>query len=225
MSATTVSRSWPAERRGVDVDADRLPRGEQMEAVADPAAEVEHAPRTELRLGQRVGRDMALPRRIEAPGRGHDTLAGDPHGRSLADRVRVRCGPRGSRSPSWPRSRSLGVVLRLSLLGDSLVADELSTRWMITAGGLWDVIAKVYTRRGDHAAAVVRALVAHHAGRAHATELLRLPSLLGGHGHDPAGLRGRRADGRAPARLCSAPRSPRSRRSCSSTRPRPAATR
>src|SRR5918997_2957510 len=39
----------------------------------------------------------------------------------------------------------LGVALRLPLLNDSLVADELSTRWMITAGGLGDVIAKVHT--------------------------------------------------------------------------------
>ena len=45
MSATWVSRSWPGERPGVDVDADGLARGEQLVAVADAAAEVEHAAR------------------------------------------------------------------------------------------------------------------------------------------------------------------------------------
>ena len=60
----------------------------------------------------------------------------------------------------------LGVVLRLSLLGDSLVADELSTRWMITAGGLGDVIAKVYTDAEITPPLSFVLVVAHHAGRA-----------------------------------------------------------
>ena len=51
------------ERLRVEIDADRLARREQVEAVADAAAEVQHAARPELRLGQRVGRDVALPGR------------------------------------------------------------------------------------------------------------------------------------------------------------------
>ena len=73
----------PRERVRVDVDADGLARREQVEAVADAAAEVEHAARAELRLGQRVGRDMALPGGVE-PARGADhALAGDLHGGQL----------------------------------------------------------------------------------------------------------------------------------------------
>ena len=45
MSATCVSRSWPASALGVDVHADGLARREQVVAVADAAAEVEHAAR------------------------------------------------------------------------------------------------------------------------------------------------------------------------------------
>ena len=71
------------ERLRVEIDADRLARREQVEAVADAAAEVQDAARAELRLGQRVGRDMALPGGIE-PARGAgDALTGDLHAEQL----------------------------------------------------------------------------------------------------------------------------------------------
>src|SRR6185503_16889889 len=73
----------------------------------------------------------------------------------------------------------LGVVLRLSLLGDSLVADELSTRWMITAGGLWDVIAKVYS--DAEITPPLSFVLTWLTTRVElSNELLRLPSLLAG---------------------------------------------
>lgn len=73
----------------------------------------------------------------------------------------------------------LGVVLRLSLLGDSLVADELSTRWMITAGGLWDVIAKVYS--DAEITPPLSFVLSWLTTRVElSNELLRLPSLLAG---------------------------------------------
>ena len=45
--------------------------------MADPAAEVEHAPVGQVRLRQRVGGHMALPGRIEAAVRARDSLSGD----------------------------------------------------------------------------------------------------------------------------------------------------
>ena len=39
----------PAQRPGVDVDADRLPPAEQVVAVADPAAEIEDEPGAQVR--------------------------------------------------------------------------------------------------------------------------------------------------------------------------------
>src|SRR5918992_3043068 len=73
----------------------------------------------------------------------------------------------------------VGAGLRLALLGDSLVADELSTRWMVTAGGPWDVIAKVDT--DAEITPPLSFLASWLTTRiALEPELLRLPSLLAG---------------------------------------------
>ena len=71
------------ERLRVEIDADRLARREQVEAVADAAAEVQDAARAELRLGQGIGRDMALPGGIEAACGAGDALTGDLHAEQL----------------------------------------------------------------------------------------------------------------------------------------------
>ena len=66
MSATMRLALLPGERPGVEVDADRLPRREQLEAVADPAAEVEHPPAAGAAAHSGVGGHVALPGRVEA---------------------------------------------------------------------------------------------------------------------------------------------------------------
>ena len=45
---------------------DGLARGEQVVAVPDPAAEVEHRARRQERLGERVAGRVALPGGVEA---------------------------------------------------------------------------------------------------------------------------------------------------------------
>jgi hypothetical protein len=73
----------------------------------------------------------------------------------------------------------VGVGLRLILLGDSLVADEMSTYWMVTAGGLGDVVAKVHT--DAEITPPLSFALSWLATRIDLTpELLRLPSLLAG---------------------------------------------
>ena len=60
----------------VDVDADRLPRFEQVVAVTDAAAQVEHESGTEKPLAETVGGDVPLPGRVETGFRGDYPLSG-----------------------------------------------------------------------------------------------------------------------------------------------------
>ena len=78
MSATTVSRSWPSRAAGVDVDAHRLPGRQQVEAVADPAAEVEHPPAAEKGSASAYAATWRCQVGLNPP-LGDDPLAGDLH--------------------------------------------------------------------------------------------------------------------------------------------------
>ncbi len=151
MSATTVSRSWPASAAASMSSADRLARREQVVAVADAAAEVEHPPGAELRRGERVGGDVALPGRVEAARGRDDALAGDLHGLRRApcadlgwDRVRAACGPvarRGRHRAHRARRRAAAGRSR-----GRACSPTSSRRAGIVAGrSLADVVSMVHT--------------------------------------------------------------------------------
>ena len=71
----------------VAVEPDRVARREQVVAVPDPAAEIEHAPRRKERFGEGVARGVPLPAHVEAAGTRHDALAGDRHGSNFRERT------------------------------------------------------------------------------------------------------------------------------------------
>ena len=96
---------------------------------------------------------------------------------------------------------AVGVALRLAVANQSLFADELSTRYMVAGRSLDDVISVVHT---DAEITPPLSFVASwFTTRIDFTpELLRAPSLVAGAADDPAGLRARRAHGRAPRGAC-----------------------
>jgi mannosyltransferase len=72
-----------------------------------------------------------------------------------------------------------GVALRVLLARDSLVADELSTRWIVSTNGLWGVISMVHT--DAEITPPLYFVASWLATRIDLTpELLRAPSLLAG---------------------------------------------
>ena len=200
------------ERGRVDVDADGLARREQVEAVADAAAEVEHPARTQLRLAERVRSDVALPGRIEPAGGTRDPLSGDLHGAAAwqlsgapggRGRVRAHADRRGP-DDHWRRAAAGG---RASIP----VRDELSTHWIVSRNDLWGVISTVHT---DAEITPPLSFVASWLTTRidFAPEFLRAPSLIAGAATIPlVYLLGREPSGAG--RRWSRPRSRRSRRS------------
>ena len=103
------------ERRGVDIDPDRLPRGEQLVRVAGATAEVEHAAGAEQRCTQAVLRPVALEARVESALRGCDTLTRDH--RHAGDRTVTPLGRMPARPRSSKRARRDGHTDRNTRVG------------------------------------------------------------------------------------------------------------
>ena len=72
-----------------------------------------------------------------------------------------------------------GLALRLAVAGQGLFADELSTYWIVTGGGLGHVISTVHTD-AEITPPLFFALSWLFAQLGHAPELIRAPSLIAG---------------------------------------------
>ena len=84
------------ERGGIDVHSDGLAGRQQVVAVTDATAQVEHVPGSQPGLARGVGGHVALPGRVEPAFGSDDPLAGDLHPRRLLARSDGGCSQAAS---------------------------------------------------------------------------------------------------------------------------------